>query len=98
MSASAMTLHEECWLMLPWLANGRLDAAERARLDQHVRACAACARELQLERGWCDTLTAPESITFTPGPAFRQPMERIEEAPEYAVGAPATAAALAARS
>ncbi|HYM43831.1 MAG TPA: zf-HC2 domain-containing protein [Steroidobacteraceae bacterium] len=98
MSASAMTLHEECWLMLPWLANGRLDAAERARLEQHVRGCAECARELQLERGWCDALTEPERITYTPGPAFRKLMERIEEAPEAGAGAPATPAARAART
>lgn len=85
--------------MLPWLANGRLDAAERARLEQHVRGCAECARELELERGWCDTLTEPERITYTPGPSFRKLMERIDEAPAAAsASAPATPAARAARA
>jgi hypothetical protein len=35
--------HEESWLLLPWLANGRLSHAERARLEEHLRGCAQCA-------------------------------------------------------
>lgn len=91
MSANAVTTHEECWLLLPWLANGRLDAAERARLEQHVRGCAECTRELELERRWSDALTEPERVSHTPGPSFRKLMERIDAAPAAgAEAAPAT--------
>lgn len=97
MSVTAVTTHEECWLLLPWLANGRLDAAERARLEPHVRGCAECARELQRERDWCATLTEPERVTHTPAASFRKLMERIDTAPPAAAGPPATPAARAAR-
>jgi len=88
MSASPAFSHEESWLLLPWLANGRLGSAERARLEQHVRGCAECAREVALQRLWCETLTAPERVTYAPGPSFRKLMERVDaEPPQRAVAA-----------
>jgi len=32
--------HQDMWLSLPWLANGRLSGAERLRVEEHVRGCA----------------------------------------------------------
>ena len=81
MNTAAALSHYESWLLLPWLANGRLSAAERARLEQHVRDCAECAREVELQRLWCRTLTEPERVTYAPGPSFRKLMERIEAEP-----------------
>jgi hypothetical protein len=70
--------HQDAWLSLPWLANGRLPGAERARLEEHVRGCALCTRELALQRRLCDVLTEPERVTYAPGPSFRKLMERID--------------------
>lgn len=81
MSASPAYSHEESWLLLPWLANGRLGGAERARLEQHLRGCPECAREVTLQRLWCTTLTEPERVTYAPGPSFRKLMERIDAQP-----------------
>ena len=60
--------HEESWLLLPWLANGRLSHAERARLEEHLRGCAQCAREAARQRLVCHALTEPERVTYAPGP------------------------------
>jgi len=38
--------HAEAWAMLPWLANGRLEAADREWVDAHVAGCAECRAEL----------------------------------------------------
>jgi len=73
--------HEECWLLLPWLANSRLSQAERARAEEHVRACAACAEELALQRLMCRALTEPERVSYAPGPSFRKLMQRIDARP-----------------
>jgi hypothetical protein len=97
MSADALRSHEESWRLLPWLANGRLEGAERARLERHVRGCEACARELSLQRLWCDALTAPERVTYAPAPSFRKLMERIDAAGSAGTEAP-TPAARAARA
>ena len=70
--------HSDAWLMLPWLANGRLSGPERARIEEHVRGCAQCAREVALQRRLCEVLTEPERVTYAPGPSFRKLMDRID--------------------
>jgi hypothetical protein len=70
--------HADAWLMLPWLANGRLSGVERVRVEEHVRGCAQCTREVALQRRLCEVLTEPERITYAPGPSFRKLMDRID--------------------
>ena len=70
--------HSDAWLMLPWLANGRLSGPERTRIEEHVRECAQCAREVALQRQLCEVLTEPERVTYAPGPSFRKLMDRID--------------------
>ena len=45
--------HEEAWLLLPWLANGRLSQAQRPMVEEHVRLCPACTQELASQRLIC---------------------------------------------
>ena len=70
--------HSNAWLMLPWLANGRLSGPERARIEEHVRGCAQCAQEVALQQRLCEVLTEPERVTYAPGPSFRKLMDRID--------------------
>jgi hypothetical protein len=70
--------HQDAWLLLPWLANGRLSGAERMRVEEHQRGCALCTREVALQRRLCDVLTEPERVTYAPGPSFRKLMDRID--------------------
>jgi hypothetical protein len=72
--------HEEVWLLLPWLANGRITEAERDRAERHVRDCALCSAELRLERQLCQALASPERIIYAPGPSFRKLLTRIDSA------------------
>lgn len=74
--------HEECWLLLPWLANGRLTAAERAEVEEHVRACADCAREVAWQQLMCQTLAEPDRVSYAPGPSLRKLFERIDGRPD----------------
>lgn len=78
MTEETSLLHEECWLLLPWLANGRLPAAERSRVEQHVRECAQCTQEAAWQRLACQALAEPDRVTYAPGPSFRKLMERID--------------------
>jgi hypothetical protein len=75
---SELCTHQDAWLSLPWLANGRLSGAERMRVEEHVRGCALCTREVALQRQLCDALTEPERVTYAPGPSFRKLMDRID--------------------
>jgi hypothetical protein len=70
--------HQDAWLSLPWLANGRLSGTERLRVEEHVRGCTLCTREVAMQRRLCDVLTEPERVTYAPGPSFRKLMDRID--------------------
>jgi hypothetical protein len=78
MTTHDIAQHEEAWLLLPWLANGRLAGSDRARVEEHVRGCAACADEVAAQRTLCTVLTAPERVSYAPGPSFRKLLERID--------------------
>ena len=88
--------HSDAWLMLPWLANGRLSGPERTRIEEHVRECAQCTREVALQRQLCEVLTEPERVTYAPGPSFRKLMDRVDgrEPVELAPPMPMPVAAL----
>ncbi|TLY72011.1 MAG: zf-HC2 domain-containing protein [Gammaproteobacteria bacterium] len=70
--------HEESWLLLPWLANGRLSPRERLEVEEHLSECAACTEELARQRLMCQLLTEPERVTYAPGPSLRRLMDRID--------------------
>jgi anti-sigma factor RsiW len=70
--------NEEAGLLLPWLANGRLQQPERARVEAHVRECPQCAREVAMQQLMCEVLNEPERVTYAPGPSFRKLLDRIE--------------------
>jgi hypothetical protein len=70
--------HDETWLVLPWLASGRLSAEERNAADNHVRECADCQRELAVQQRLCGAFTAPDCVVYAAGPSFRKLMARID--------------------
>ncbi len=77
-AARHSSFHDGIWLLLPWLANGRLSGEQRERAEEHVRVCGQCANELAVQRRLCDALSAPETVTYAPGPSFRKLLERID--------------------
>lgn len=58
MSPQIPDTHAEAWDLLPWLASGRLQPAEREWVEAHVQGCAACRAELETQRTLCATLQA----------------------------------------
>jgi hypothetical protein len=78
MKNSLAVTHEECWLLLPWLANGHLGAGERRGAEEHLHGCEPCTRELARQRLICEALTEPERLSYAPGPSFRKLLARID--------------------
>jgi hypothetical protein len=48
--------HAEAWDLLPWLANGRMTAADREWVEAHVQTCDECRAELSAQRMLADNL------------------------------------------
>ncbi len=72
--------HKDVWLLLPWMANGRLSNSQREYVQEHVRVCSKCEQELSAQRRICESLETPDRVTYAPGPSFRKLLERIDEA------------------
>ena len=64
--------HEQAQLLLPWLANGTLDAQDAALVEAHLAECEACRTELASELALRDRYAA------MPAPAGPQARDRIE--------------------
>ena len=64
--------HDEAEELLPWYATGQLDAAERARVERHLYACAECREQLCVERRLISEFqTISPQVEVGLGPASR---------------------------
>jgi hypothetical protein len=77
--------HAEAWALLPFLANGRIDAAEREWVDAHVASCTECREELAAQRVLVDAMehdgaTALGDEAGTEQRSFNKLWSRIESA------------------
>jgi anti-sigma factor RsiW len=50
--------HDEAEELLPWYVTGRLDQADRERVEKHLTNCADCQAQLRLERRLADEYRA----------------------------------------
>jgi len=80
MKATETRLHQETWALLPWLANGRADAAQRRRAESHLAECADCRAELAREQRMSAAMALP-SMT---GPDLSQGMARLMQRIDHA--------------
>jgi hypothetical protein len=96
MSPRIPDTHAEAWDLLPWLANGRIQSADREWVDAHVQTCAECRAELSAQRMLAGNLreagAEPVSSTTEEQRSFDKLWARIEAAEA------ATPAAVAAES
>ena len=59
-------IHDECWELLPWLANERLGPRETARVEVHLRDCAACREELQMQQRLRQAIREQDAVVLAP--------------------------------
>jgi anti-sigma factor RsiW len=50
--------HDEAEQLLPWYVTGRLDPADRERVEKHLTECSSCQAQLRLERRLADEYRA----------------------------------------
>src|SRR4051812_15614342 len=58
MNETSNNPHDEAEELLPWYVTGRLDAADRERVEKHLTDCARCQSDLRLERRLADDYRA----------------------------------------
>jgi hypothetical protein len=75
--SSSQRLHDEAWLLLPWLANGRL-SSEQVWVEEHVQSCGKCTEELAVQQRLCEAFAVPDRVTYAPGPSFRKLLDKLD--------------------
>ena len=97
MSSRIPDTHAEAWALLPWLANGRIQASDREWVEAHVAGCEECRAEVAAQRKMATAMNrgaTPETAANDEQRSFNRLWARIE-ASESA--SPASVAASEAR-
>ena len=82
MSSRIPDTHAEAWALLPWLANGRIQASDREWVEAHVAGCAECRAEVAAQRMVATQIqrdvASPESAPTDEQRSFNKLWARIE--------------------
>jgi hypothetical protein len=82
MSSRIPDTHAEAWALLPWLANGRIQASDREWVEAHVAVCAECRAEVTAQRVMATAMnrdgSSPESAGTDEQRSFNRLWARIE--------------------
>jgi Putative zinc-finger len=74
--------HSQVWELIPWLVNGSATAAQRRIVEAHVRHCADCRGELDLQQRFRAGMLADAAAAADPQPGLDSLLARIDaEAP-----------------
>ena len=81
MSPQLQDSHQGASELLPWYVNGTLGDEDRARIDAHLQACAACRQDLRFEQQVYAGLQAPGGIEYMPAASLKKLQARLDGAP-----------------
>jgi hypothetical protein len=82
--------HREVQLLLPWYLTGRLEPEERVRVEAHLKTCAVCRADLQLEQRFgCEVAGLPLDVDQG-WAAMRRRLEETEGRSDGAAGSKRT--------
>jgi len=73
--------HSRAFELLPWLVNGSLGAEERDAVEQHVRSCLACHRELKEQQRLRAALRAQPAVHLSPQTNFEKLARTLDGQP-----------------
>jgi anti-sigma factor RsiW len=76
--AGSTDAHQECWELLPWLANERAAAKDVTRVQEHLRDCRECQDELELQRRLRDAIRTADAVVLAPQTSLQKLMQRID--------------------
>ncbi len=78
-TSRADTGHREIWLQIPWYVNDRIDAAQRERVETHLRDCAACRSEVAQQRRVHAVMSADPGVEVLPSASLARLRQRIDQ-------------------
>jgi hypothetical protein len=73
--------HRETWDLIPWFVNGSATAAQRESVEQHLRECADCRDEFELQQRFQTGMQASAIGAYDPQPGLQRLFARIDAEP-----------------
>lgn len=70
--------HEFFSQQLPWYANRTLSHGDQRRVEQHLKACRQCRRDLQVLQSLQSSVANADIVVPATAPALRSVLDRIE--------------------
>jgi hypothetical protein len=70
--------HARASELLPWLVNGTLAAEERDAVEQHVRDCLPCRRELKEQQRLYAAVRAQPAVHLSPQSSFERLLQQLD--------------------
>lgn len=80
--------HCQTWELIPWVVNGTATAAQRERVQEHLRSCADCREEFAQQQRFHAALQAQPALVSDPQPALARLFARMELQGELPLAAP----------
>src|SRR5512135_3643787 len=71
--------HDKVWSLLPWYINGSLEASELELVEQHLRICLRCRREVAEQGTLYIALHHAPSVQISAIPSLERLMSRIRD-------------------
>jgi hypothetical protein len=72
--------HSRAFELLPWLVNGTLGEPERYAVEQHVRTCIVCRREIKEQQRLYATVRAPRTADVSAAAGFDRMNRELDDA------------------
>ena len=73
--------HTRAFELLPWLINGTLEGGEREAVEQHVRACIVCRRELKEQNALHAAVRARRTVDVSAEAGFDRLDRELDAVP-----------------
>jgi len=73
--------HRETWDLIPWFVNGTATAEQRESVEQHLRECADCRDEFELQQQFQTGMQATATGAYDPQPGLQRLFARIDAEP-----------------
>jgi Putative zinc-finger len=73
--------HERAFELLPWLVNGSLATREREAVEEHLRTCLPCRRELKEQRHLHEVLRTQPAVHISPQTGFEDLSRQMATGP-----------------
>lgn len=77
-SSSPHPAHRDVWMLLPWYVNGTLEGAECKLVQEHLKLCITCRREVAEQQRLAEAISRSRIMDSAPHTSFARLMERVD--------------------